>query len=95
MKYTCNIIISYSIGLHTIYCSTDSGGMSRFLSFLNMCFLVDVNECEVYKTEGATRLCVHACINTPGSYRCACPAGYKLLNDGKNCEGKSSVNYLC
>uniref|UniRef100_A0A8C8SUF0 Fibulin 7 n=1 Tax=Pelusios castaneus TaxID=367368 RepID=A0A8C8SUF0_9SAUR len=46
----------------------------------------DVNECEVYKLEGAPRLCMHACINIPGSYRCSCPSGYKLLGDGKSCE---------
>uniref|UniRef100_A0A493U314 Fibulin 7 n=1 Tax=Anas platyrhynchos platyrhynchos TaxID=8840 RepID=A0A493U314_ANAPP len=46
----------------------------------------DVDECEVYQAEGALRLCAHACVNLPGSYRCACPAGYSLLADGKSCE---------
>ncbi|XP_047934957.1 fibulin-7 [Anser cygnoides] len=46
----------------------------------------DVDECEVYQAEGAPRLCAHACINLPGSYRCACPGGYSLLADGKSCE---------
>nr|XP_009929604.1 PREDICTED: LOW QUALITY PROTEIN: fibulin-7 [Opisthocomus hoazin] len=46
----------------------------------------DLNECEVYKREGGPRLCAHACVNLPGSYRCACPAGYVLLGDGKSCE---------
>uniref|UniRef100_A0A8B9Q8S8 Fibulin 7 n=1 Tax=Apteryx owenii TaxID=8824 RepID=A0A8B9Q8S8_APTOW len=46
----------------------------------------DIDECEVYKLEGAPRLCMHACINVPGSYRCACPRGYNLLGDGKSCE---------
>ncbi|XP_041105855.1 fibulin-7-like isoform X2 [Polyodon spathula] len=46
----------------------------------------DVNECEVYQLDGASRLCMHACINTPGSYRCSCPAGYKILDDGRSCE---------
>lgn len=69
---------------HTQHCSCDPGFQMSGTPENSLC--QDVNECEVYKTEGATRLCVHACINTPGSYRCACPAGYKLLNDGKNCE---------
>ncbi|KAG8123137.1 hypothetical protein E2320_018490 [Naja naja] len=47
----------------------------------------DVNECEIYKLEEVPRLCMHACINTPGSYHCSCPPGYKLFHDGKNCEG--------
>lgn len=55
---------------------------------MSVSFLADVNECEIYKLEGAPRLCMHACINTPGSYRCSCPPGYKLFNDGKNCEGE-------
>ncbi|KAJ6667025.1 hypothetical protein lerEdw1_019028 [Lerista edwardsae] len=51
------------------------------------CPLADVNECEVYKPEGTSRLCLHGCINTPGSYRCSCPGGYRLFSDGKSCEG--------
>lgn len=28
------------------------------------------------------------CLNTPGSYKCECPSGYKLsLEDGRTCEG--------
>ncbi|XP_049713015.1 fibulin-7 isoform X3 [Elephas maximus indicus] len=46
----------------------------------------DVNECELYRQEGRPRLCMHACVNTPGSYRCACPSGYRSLADGKSCE---------
>lgn len=48
----------------------------------------DVNECELYGQEGRPRLCMHACVNTPGSYRCACPSGYRTLADGKSCEGE-------
>uniref|UniRef100_A0A8C5YQL0 Fibulin-7 n=1 Tax=Marmota marmota marmota TaxID=9994 RepID=A0A8C5YQL0_MARMA len=46
----------------------------------------DVNECELYGQEGRPRLCMHACVNTPGSYRCTCPSGYHTLTDGKTCE---------
>ncbi|XP_003465111.1 fibulin-7 [Cavia porcellus] len=46
----------------------------------------DVNECELYAQEGRPRLCMHACVNTPGSYRCSCPSGYQTLADGKSCE---------
>ncbi|XP_073528886.1 fibulin-7 [Phyllobates terribilis] len=69
---------------HTQHCSCDPGFQMSGTAENNLC--QDVNECEVYKARGITRLCVHACINTPGSYRCSCPAGYKLLGDGKNCE---------
>ncbi|XP_009305868.1 fibulin-7 isoform X3 [Danio rerio] len=46
----------------------------------------DVNECEVYKADRGGPLCVHACVNVPGSYHCSCPTGYKLLADGRSCE---------
>lgn len=45
----------------------------------------------MYKREGGPRLCAHACVNLPGSYRCACPAGYLLLGDGKSCEGEGGL----
>lgn len=41
----------------------------------------DINECEVRDT------CQHECMNTPGSYRCVCPAGYRLMTNGKTCQG--------
>lgn len=54
----------------------------------------DVNECEVYKLEGAPRLCMHTCINIPGSYRCSCPRGYQIFSDGKSCEGDFSMRQM-
>ena len=32
--------------------------------------------------------CQHSCTNTPGSFRCSCEQGYRLLDDGLQCEGK-------
>ncbi|XP_055984843.1 fibulin-7 [Sorex fumeus] len=46
----------------------------------------DVNECELYGQDGLLGLCMHACVNTPGSYRCSCPPGYRILGDEKSCE---------
>uniref|UniRef100_A0A5F8HEY5 Hemicentin-2 n=1 Tax=Monodelphis domestica TaxID=13616 RepID=A0A5F8HEY5_MONDO len=40
----------------------------------------DLDECQV------RTLCQHACRNTEGSYQCLCPAGYRLLSSGKNCQ---------
>ncbi|XP_037653920.1 hemicentin-2 [Choloepus didactylus] len=40
----------------------------------------DLDECRV------RNLCQHACQNTEGSYQCLCPAGYRLLPSGKNCQ---------
>ncbi|KAJ8360864.1 hypothetical protein SKAU_G00173890 [Synaphobranchus kaupii] len=41
----------------------------------------DVDECQVY----AGQLCHHRCINTWGSYECACFPGYVLLQEGHIC----------
>ncbi|XP_072553076.1 fibulin-2-like [Salminus brasiliensis] len=43
--------------------------------------LQDVDECKV--DEG--QLCQQQCINTPGSYSCACFPGYTLQPDGSHC----------
>ncbi|XP_065735248.1 hemicentin-2 [Phocoena phocoena] len=40
----------------------------------------DLDECQLRS------LCQHACRNTEGSYHCLCPAGYRLLPSGKNCQ---------
>ncbi|XP_061153333.1 hemicentin-1 isoform X4 [Syngnathus typhle] len=41
---------------------------------------LDINECEVRDS------CQHECMNTPGSHRCLCPAGYHLMANGKTCQ---------
>ncbi|KAM6462452.1 fibulin-7 isoform 2-T2 [Liasis olivaceus] len=66
------------------HCSCEAGFHMSGTAENSIC--QDVNECEIYKLEGAPRLCMHACINTPGSYHCSCPPGYRLFNDGKSCE---------
>ncbi|CAF99539.1 unnamed protein product, partial [Tetraodon nigroviridis] len=51
---------------------------------------LDIDECELFHNGQAGRLCLHACVNTPGGYRCSCPAGYNLTRDGRSC--KVAVN---
>ncbi|XP_024230895.1 fibulin-2 isoform X2 [Oncorhynchus tshawytscha] len=41
----------------------------------------DVDECQVYQST----LCHHRCINTSGSFRCACYPGYVLQQDAASC----------
>ncbi|MGH0173029.1 UNVERIFIED_CONTAM: hypothetical protein FKN15_020671 [Acipenser sinensis] len=41
---------------------------------------IDINECE---TKDA---CQHECMNIQGSYKCLCPAGYRLMANGKTCQ---------
>ncbi|XP_031960303.1 fibulin-7 [Corvus moneduloides] len=68
----------------TQQCSCDPGFHMSGTASNGIC--QDLNECEVYQQEGGPRLCAHACVNIPGSFRCSCPAGYVLLGDGKSCE---------
>ncbi|XP_074702115.1 hemicentin-2-like [Strix aluco] len=39
----------------------------------------DLDECQMLNQ------CQHQCRNSPGSYRCVCPPGYRLLPNGRTC----------
>ncbi|XP_035255388.1 fibulin-7 isoform X1 [Anguilla anguilla] len=69
---------------HAQHCSCDAGFHMSGTSDNTIC--QDVNECEVYKQDRGIKLCVHACVNVPGSFHCSCPEGYKLLPNGRSCE---------
>nr|XP_019570082.1 PREDICTED: fibulin-7 isoform X2 [Rhinolophus sinicus] len=80
----------------TRQCSCEAGFQLSGVAGDSVC--QDVNECELYGQEARPRLCMHACVNTPGSYRCACPSGYRTLQDGKSCEDVDecvSPQHLC
>jgi len=55
-----------------------------------LCPRQDVDECQLFQSSPQTRLCLHDCVNLPGSYRCLCPPGYLLHADRNACEGESS-----
>ncbi|KAM4743611.1 fibulin-7 isoform 2-T2 [Anableps anableps] len=46
----------------------------------------DIDECELFHNGAAGKLCLHRCVNTPGGYRCSCPAGYNVTRDGRSCK---------
>ncbi|CAL9701803.1 unnamed protein product [Knipowitschia caucasica] len=46
----------------------------------------DIDECELFHNGQSGRLCLHTCVNTPGGYRCNCPAGYEVTRDGRGCK---------
>lgn len=48
-------------------------------------WLTDVDECR------EQRLCTQKCVNTLGSYRCACSEGYSLSRDGQSCQSIPST----
>ena len=51
-------------------------------------YLLDFDEC----TEGPTTCDMNAdCINTDGSYSCACEAGY--MGDGTTCTGRTHCQH--
>ncbi len=56
---------------------------------------LDIDECELFHNGQAGRLCLHACVNTPGGYRCSCPAGYNVTRDGRSCKGAVEFFFFC
>uniref|UniRef100_A0A8C7CVX3 Fibulin 7 n=1 Tax=Oncorhynchus kisutch TaxID=8019 RepID=A0A8C7CVX3_ONCKI len=55
----------------------------------------NIDECEFFHMGQAGRLCLHACVNSPGGYRCTCPAGYNLTRDGRNCKDIDECGFQC
>ena len=55
------------------------------VSYIILCSCTDIDEC----TESNPMPCGGGrCINTPGSYRCDCPAGTEVMGAGIDCEGQ-------
>ena len=50
-------------------------------------YVADADECNF-----GTDSCTYDCINTPGSYTCACFDGYQLAADSLVCEGEVARN---
>lgn len=54
----------------------------------------DIDECSEGGSSISRRLCGGRCVNTPGSFKCACPAGYRLADDARSCIGEISAYLL-
>ncbi|KAL2088496.1 hypothetical protein ACEWY4_015395 [Coilia grayii] len=67
----------------TTHCTCDPG---YTISGRDTSVCTDIDECELFHMGQAGRLCLHTCVNTAGGYRCACPVGYNLTRDGRNCK---------
>lgn len=54
------------------------------MSWCNACGVIVIDPCR--KANGG---CAHRCANYGGRPVCHCYPGYRLLDDGKKCEGRS------
>ncbi|XP_067327070.1 fibulin-7-like [Anolis sagrei] len=61
-------------------CSCDTGFQMRAGG---MC--QDVDECQLFQSSRHTRICLHECVNLPGSYQCTCPKGYRFQAEQNTC----------
>ena len=58
-----------------------------YKSTCDMFCTIDINECAA-----GTDLCDQNCTNTVGSYRCSCGLGYRMNDNGYQCDGKHALH---
>ena len=68
-------------------CSVSINFIKLFISCV-IHVLSDLDECN---STTARHKCEHICVNTVGSYACACKPGNKLQMDGLSCKGEPHV----
>uniref|UniRef100_A0A8C6VSX7 Fibulin 7 n=1 Tax=Naja naja TaxID=35670 RepID=A0A8C6VSX7_NAJNA len=64
-------------------CSCDAGFL--LTRGAASCSAADVDECQLYQSNYHTRICLHECLNLPGSYQCTCPSGYRFQAEQNTC----------
>ncbi|KAI2648127.1 Fibulin-7 [Labeo rohita] len=57
--------------LDSTHCTCEQG---YSISSHNRTLCTDIDECELFRLSRPGRLCLHTCVNTPGSFHCECPA---------------------
>lgn len=68
---------------HSRTCDLDGGVQS-----IGICYFLEMDEC----SRPDNGQCAQRCLNTLGSYRCACDPGYELAADRRSCESKWGTN---
>ncbi|KAG9276299.1 complement C1s subcomponent-like isoform X2 [Astyanax mexicanus] len=70
-----------------VICNTCGFRRHKLSVFMYFCVFSDVDECSSpVSSEDSGPLCSQICLNTLGSYQCACHHGYQLRDDGRTCD---------
>ena len=77
MKMDCNVMVVHKIDARFV--------SSTSINYPLINFDLDIDEC----FERIDK-CQQECVNSNGSYACACRTGYRLTLDGYNCTGNAA-----
>ena len=81
-SYTCSCNSGYSLGSDQRSCYGELINMNVSYLIIFFCPL-DIPECSL-----GTDNCQQLCVETVGSYACACNSGYRLASDRRTCNGQ-------
>ena len=84
MKAPLNVVVWMAINFQmdeNALVSMSGVDIILWLIFSSLLF-IDENECE-----SGAHSCAQLCVNTEGSYTCACNDGFTLTSDGESCTG--------
>ena len=59
--------------------------MIFYLKYFKVTYYLDIDECS---NQTSLNDCSDRCVNTVGSFMCACSSGYRLASDQRTCIGK-------
>ncbi len=64
-----------------------------YITFFHLQICTDIDECAVAEASGFP-LCQPGggrCVNEPGGFRCECPIGHEVTEDGKSCKVEEMI----
>ena len=76
----CCCVCSY---MHRLLVCAAANMFTSARSCCCLVYAIDVDECAIGRD-----LCDQVCINTVGSYSCACSSGYEIAADRRTCKGE-------